>query len=479
MVDVKDFLSRRFNTQIIENGKNQRMWLTWYRNNNAWREYYITLSNERRSKKKVTRYSLNSCKRVCEDWANLLLNEKTDIVVSDEKQSTLNNELHRVLEENDFWTLGNKGIEKAWALGAGAFVVGKDVMNDKITIEFVDGTRCYVLKCNSDDVIDCAFANTLIIKGKKYTTLNAHIQNEGGKGYKIYNFLFDDDGDLVSEEAMEELIKVKAEDESRTKLFAFITPQNLATDNWDTPFADSVFAKAIDANKMIDLAFDSYCNEFILGKKRIFVASELVRYRKDVVQQNGVQKTVPVPVFDENEAVFNLLPEQSDGKTLIKEIDMGLRVEQHNAGIQDGLNFFASLCGLGEKYYKYDNGSVATATQIVSENSVLFRNIQKQQISIEKCLKELCNAIFDVMDVDVENAGEVTIQFDDSIIEDKGTERQRDLTDVDKGIMSKAEYRAKWYGETEEDAQKKIDEIEGAEEKEELNKNKSNEKYLI
>ena len=51
---------------------------------------------------------------------------------------------------------------------------------------------------------------------------------------------------------------------------------------------------------------------------------------------------------------------------------------------------------------------------------------------------------------------EVMIDFDDSIIEDKGTERMQDRQDVTMGVMSKVEYRSKWYAETEEEAAKKI-----------------------
>ena len=50
------------------------------------------------------------------------------------------------------------------------------------------------------------------------------------------------------------------------------------------------------------------------------------------------------------------------------------------------------------------------------------------------------------------------INFDDSIIEDKQAERQSDRQDVSMGVMSHAEYRAKWYGETLEEAQSKLPE---------------------
>ena len=55
---------------------------------------------------------------------------------------------------------------------------------------------------------------------------------------------------------------------------------------------------------------------------------------------------------------------------------------------------------------------------------------------------------------------EITIDFDDSIIEDKDAERKSDRQEVSMGVMSRAEYRAKWYGETLEQAQKKLPEQE-------------------
>ena len=49
-------------------------------------------------------------------------------------------------------------------------------------------------------------------------------------------------------------------------------------------------------------------------------------------------------------------------------------------------------------------------------------------------------------------------KIDDSIIEDKGAERQQDRQDVSMGVMRHEEYRAKWYGETVEQAKKNLPE---------------------
>ena len=62
------------------------------------------------------------------------------------------------------------------------------------------------------------------------------------------------------------------------------------------------------------------------------------------------------------------------------QIDMNLRTEEHSKGIQDMLNALSSKCGFGENHYKYERGSIATATQIVSENSTLFRTLKKHEI---------------------------------------------------------------------------------------------------
>jgi len=53
---------------------------------------------------------------------------------------------------------------------------------------------------------------------------------------------------------------------------------------------------------------------------------------------------------------------------------------------------------------------------------------------------------------------DVNVDFDDSIIQDKESERQTDKGDIAIGAMSVLEYRMKWYGETEEEASKMIPE---------------------
>ena len=56
---------------------------------------------------------------------------------------------------------------------------------------------------------------------------------------------------------------------------------------------------------------------------------------------------------------------------------------------------------------------------------------------------------------------EVTFAWDDSIVVDAEAERLKDLQEMRDGIMSRAEYRMKWYGEDEATAKAKIQEAQG------------------
>lgn len=57
--------------------------------------------------------------RICEDRANLLLNEKVTISTSDDTSTELINE---VLAKNNFRVRANQLSETTFALGTGAFV---------------------------------------------------------------------------------------------------------------------------------------------------------------------------------------------------------------------------------------------------------------------------------------------------------------------------------------------------------------------
>ena len=313
---------------------------------------------------------------------------------------------------------------------------------------------------NNGEVTECIFTFVHTVRQKKYVQIQFHRIESGGV-YVIENSVLEcikgsAEGRELTEKEWKQL-KPFANLAARTET-GFTKPQFVIdrlniTNNADecNPMGIAIFANAIDTLKKLDMEYDSYCNEFDLGRKRIFVAPEML------TNEDGS------PTFDPDDSVFYSLPEDYDKSQtgLIKEVDMSLRVEQHSKAINDDLNYLSLKCGFGTERYRFDGAGAKTATEIISENSDMYRMLKKHEIILEDVLKRLIRIIIrlgqvtgNVLDPDTE----ITIDFDDSIIEDKDSERQQDRQDVSMGVMRLEEYRAKWYGETVEQARQNLPE---------------------
>ena len=401
------------------------------------------------------RYTLNMAKKVSEDWANLLMNEKVVITLEGEKEQDFFN---RVCRDNNFSVKVNEMQEMKSALGTAGFVPrvsGAEVSAESgevvrgsgsVKIDYVTADSIFPLSWENGIVKECAFAGSKVVGKDKFLYLQIH--RIGGKGtYIIENLAFRDNGGNLSEATLEEagLIGVPNAVDTGSAERQFVIDRLNIANNVDVslPMGIPAFANAIDQLKGLDIAYDSYVNEFVLGKKRIMVKPEATK---------GIDGE---SFFDENDLTFYILPEDSQNGDVIKEIDMKLRTAEHSIGIQDALNALSSKCGFGENHYRFDRGSVATATQIISENSTMFRTIKKHEIILEDVLKELCRIILrlgNLVEGGLNENVEISIDFDDSIIEDKETEFNRDARMVSMGVMNAWEFRAKWMNEDEETA---------------------------
>ena len=102
---------------------------------------------------------------------------------------------------------------------------------------------------------------------------------------------------------------------------------------------------------------------------------------------------------------------------------------------------------------------MSTATAVISSNSKMFRRKKKLEIGYESSIYDLVRAVcyasseFGQYDI---NTDDMVIQFDDSIVEDKEAESVRARSEVSLGIISKAEYRERIFGETKEIAEQAI-----------------------
>lgn len=453
--------------------KRIEVWRSWYNSNvRKFHTYKIYRGNG--AAVSCTRYSLGMAKKVCEDMADLLLNEKVTITVADQTTDTF---VKKVLESNTWEELGNEFQEWKSALGTVAYVVYiKDAVVDEtgsmtggsVGINYVEAANIYPTSWQNKVITECIFTFHKTYKRKKYVHFQYHkIENvpaEERKQYVIENTVVENTTGAEKELTPEEWERIPAfrglasriETGSDQPLFVIdrLNMVNNADEDTTNPMGVSLFANALDVIRKLDLEYDSYANEFSLGRKRIFVAPEFLN------NENGS------PVFDPNDSVFYELPEDyfknAGSKEAIHEVNMELRIEEHSKAINDDLNWLSFKCGFGTDRYKFEGGQVKTATEVISENSDMYRTLQKHELVLERVLIQLIQTIIragiGIGLSELKEDSAVTVQFDDSIIEDKTAERQNDRQDVAIGVMTLAEYRSKWYGETLEEAQKNLPE---------------------
>lgn len=451
-----DTVDRGFYSEI-------RKWKSWYignvRNFHSYRVYT--------GKRHVTcrRLSLGMAKKVSEDIADLLLNERVQITIQD---TATHDYVMSVLESNNFSVQGNKCQEKKAYTGTVAYVPyldeievneqGDVIGQGKIKINYVSASDIYPLSWSNGTISECAFVFHKTIGTKKYEHIQIHRIKDAQ--YVIENHVVENTTGAGREVPIEQWKNLKdfqslvpvTETGSLERQFV-IDKLNIENNySEDNPMGVPIFANAIDILQGVDTIYDSYVNEFVLGKKRIFVAPEMMY--TDMLGNEA---------FDPNDVVFYQLPEDAlkDGGKPITEINMDIRAEEHERAINNGLNLLSLKCGFGSEHYKFENGNIQTATQVISENSDMYRTKNKHEIILEKVLTELYRIIArlgGIIGAGTNPDSEIVINFDDSIIEDKQAERNEDRKDVAMGAMRLDEYRAKHYGETIEEAAKNLPE---------------------
>lgn len=131
-----------------------------------------------------------------------------------------------------------------------------------------------------------------------------------------------------------------------------------------------------------------------------------------------------------------------------------MRTEAQNRALRLALQVLGDLTGLGINYFDFDNvGYVKTATEVSSDNSALMRNIRKHENALQRPIADISRALLACargMGESVPDEGDVRVLFDDSIIQGAEAEKERDMKEVAAGLMLPWEYRARWYGESED-----------------------------
>ncbi len=430
---------------------------------------------------RVHRRSIHPAMRVCREWGTLLLNEKTTVVTESQECTDW---LENFFRRTGFMSAAQATVVRAFGLGTGAFALWFDLASGNVRIRHYDARMVIPPTWNEDGVTECAFVTRAHWRGRAVDQLQMHLRGGlshgrdgdgapdaipvlgvnssrskdagrrpecsravtscGGETYKIVTVCFDEDGREVEPDGVQKFVDTGMD----VPTFALVKPAVANTRVDMSPYGQSVFADAVDAIQAVDLTFDAMVSEVDLAKMRVFLSDVMFDRERDG------KRNVAIPFGKTDCTVFRKIASTED---IIQQFAPPLRTPEQTEAFRVALQMLGDLCGFGLTYFDFDaTGYVKTATEVASDNSALLRNIRAHENALERSLVTISHAVLDAaqrLGEPLPSEGEITVQFDNSIVQDTAAEKAQDMAEVAAGLMQEWEYRAKWYGEDKTTAQ--------------------------
>jgi len=421
------------------------VWKLW------WEGFYmpfhrVRFENGKRSRTKDM-YTMKMGKKVCEDWASILINDKTEITIDDEKAENLllgDSENGGVFGSNNFWDKANELMERMMWSGTAAVVIRlKNAFVDKngkfkpdpdarIDLNYIDADMIIPLTCGNGIITEAAFCSELCVHGQNRLYLEIHRLE--GQEYIIENHIFKSDksGGIISDEELPENVPPVIRTGSKTPWFAICKPAIVNPISGNNGLGCAVFYDAIDNLKGVDLAYNIFNSDIWLGQKKVFLSKSMLSELSDG------EKIAP----DEVNQHFYYIAETVDDeeKPLVQEHNPDLRVDENVRAVQTQLDFLSFKVGFGTKHYQFNAGSVVTATQYSGDKQDLIQNAHKHFIHVESFLHNLVKTILwigrEYINNEINSEAHISVVFDQSPLIDETTEREQDRQDVRDGTFA-------------------------------------------
>lgn len=374
---------------------------------------------------------LNMGKLMCDEFAHrVFAAEQVDITTGND---TYDEWLADLLNREGFWKCMPQFLSKAFAVGGGCI---KEYIGDgRVRLNYIGGDYFYPVQWDNKDITGGIFG-TNITKGKVYYTyLERHHYDNGTACAERKLFRSSAQGVLGTEVDPGELFELDEPPQTSVPCFQYFRPDisNNLTDLM--PLGISCFANCTDTLKALDIAFDSFSREFILGKKRIIVPSSCIRTVVD--PEDG--KTVRY--FDSDDEVYQALKCDDDRDLKIQDNTTALRVEEHVSAINSLLDILCMQAGLSSGTFSFDSQQgMKTATEVISQESKTAMTVKCHKNALAEAIEGMCRAAFElaVQTGELRPAEyELAVGFKDSIIIDDNQMIENNISLVAAGLKSK------------------------------------------
>nr|DAW95618.1 MAG TPA: portal protein [Bacteriophage sp.] len=433
---------------------------------------------------------MDTAKAICAELAGLIWNEQCEISVSQEtgKDQLLDEFVHDVLMKNGFWTKMQEHIEQVMALGGGAIKVWYEEKRDgegnvipgsgSIRLGFCMADQFVPTAWDNTQVTDGVFISRQAKDGYYYTRLEWHKWD--GLTYWISNEAYRSEYKQNGAKEPQDILGFRYPlnaaypflDEQTplqglsTSLFAYYRPAIANNLDDDSPLGVSIYANALSTLKALDICYDSFVQEFRLGRKRIIVPAQCLRTVQDPITKESRR------FFDATDEAYVALKTDDTDALKIQDNTVSLRVGEHEQAINALLSILCLQVGFSAGTFTFDRAQgLKTATEVISENSKTYKTIKSNQLQIKAAIDRVVDAIVQVASLyDVHWNGtsiralsalgwETKVVFDDSILQDRQTNINEGILLATNGLMSKKRFLMEKLGYTEEEAAQELEEI--------------------
>lgn len=372
---------------------------------------------------------LNTAKVLCDCFSDLTFSEQVEITVDDDAYQKY---VEEALNENGFWKEIPNLLSAAYALGGCSVKVFAE--NKKPKIDFVHADKFVPVGWNGRGIFDGIFTAVTVRDGNHYTLVER--QSVGKAEYKL--FKSGSDGGLGSQTDLSELYGVlppEVDYGGTVPMFSYFKPAVSNNAEYDVPLGMSIYANALDTLKALDIAFDSFSREFVLGKKRIIIPASCVQTVPDT------DTGEPVRYFDANDEAFVALNVEDAEKFKITDNTVELRVEEHVAAINALLNILCFQVGLSAGTLSFDAvQGVKTATEVISQDSKTQRTIKSNKNLLTEMIEGLVHSLI-ALGIWLGELNQkdytVTVGWQDNVVIDDNTLLDNTIKAFSSGLMDR------------------------------------------
>ena len=345
------------------------------------------------------------------------------------------------------------------------------LFENTIEFDYVYADNFYPISFSPNgDIIEACFVERIVNAEVVYTKLEHHKLTENNTVI-VENLAFRYEGDLkadLKKEALGSPISLEAVPQWATiepyveiegmdrLLFAYFkNPDANIVDKY-SPLGVSCFARAVSLIEDADQQYSRLLWEFDGGELAVFVDRDALK-----IHESGSKKYEALSKHDQR--LYKKLDIGVEGDTL-EVFAPQLRDQSIINGLNTILIKIEDACSLERgALSEFEFSDAKTATEVKMSKQRCFASIVDIQASLENTL----NDVVYIMDAycslyNLAEKGDYNISFEwgDSIVTDADSELDKRLTLLNKGLMSKVELRKWFFGETESQAEKAIEEAE-------------------